>query len=109
MQFPKTLGVKDLWIKARMQKEGHAVKDAIQFQQFAQVSPVEWKYDIVTKNRTKYCLHYRVLHTGFAKELLMSDDKVIYDREYRIGEKLAWTFDDVIQNLGNVAQVLKKT
>lgn len=84
------------------------MKDSIQFQQFHQVSTTEWKYDIMTKNRAKYCLHYKIVNTGFVKELLMSDDKLIYDREYRVGEKLQFTFDDVIQNLGNVSEVLKK-
>jgi len=83
------------------------VQDKIQFQQFTQISATDWRYDIVTRCQAKYSLNYRVVGTGFVKETLMNEDKLIYDREFRIGERLTFTFEGVIQHFGNVSQALK--
>lgn len=85
------------------------LKDAIRFQQFTQISQTDWKYDIVTRCDAKYSLNYRVVATGFVKETLMNEKKLIYDREFRIGERLPFTFEQVIQHFGNVAQVFQKS
>jgi hypothetical protein len=82
-------------------------KDAYRSSRFTQISATDWRYDILTQAGNKYSVDYRVVNTGFVKETLMNEKKLVYDREYKIGEKLKFTYEDVIQNFGNLSLVLK--
>lgn len=82
------------------------IPDAIQFQEFKQISDTNWDYDIISRNKIKYKLQYIVLKTGFIRERLFTDNKMLYDREFRCGERLVFTFEDVIAHFGNVSQAM---
>lgn len=82
-------------------------QDRIRFQEFKQISDTEWIYEIITVSRMKYSLRYRVLKTGFIRETMISEGTLLFDREFRCGERLEFVFEDVIHHFGNTSQAIK--
>lgn len=74
--------------------------DDIGFQEFIQDSFLQWRYIITTKENKKYTTLYQVLKTGFIREIFSDGRNLIWDREFRAGERLEFTALDVVKNGG---------